>query len=90
MALYSWYDLSWREQCTVVRLARQGRKHPDAEVARVADEWAREKLGLDSAGRGSIGQMILGALLGDGASLGQAWRDRRKAELILRVSSGGR
>jgi hypothetical protein len=45
VAIYSWYDLAWKEQRTVLRLARQGRRHPDSKMVRVAEEWAMEKLG---------------------------------------------
>ncbi len=54
VAIYSWYDLSWKEQRAVVRLARQGRQHPDTRVAKVAEEWAREKLGIDQGKSGAL------------------------------------
>jgi hypothetical protein len=69
--IYCWYDLSWKEQRTVLRLAREGRRHPDPNVAKVAEEWAREKLGLDSRQGGAIASIVFGALLGDGASIGE-------------------
>ena len=85
MALYSWYDLSRQDQRTVVRLARRGQRHPDPQVARVADEWAREMLGRDDRSGGSIATIIVGALLGDGASVGEAVRNYRAAKRIMRV-----
>lgn len=86
MAIYSWYDLSWKEQRTVLRLARQGRRHPDSKVARVADDWAREKLGEDDGKAGGLSEAIFGGLLGDGASLGEGIRDYRRAKRIMRVA----
>ena len=85
MAIYSWHDLSWKEQRAVVQLARQGRRHPDRRVATVAEEWAKEKLGRTARG-GSIGEIIVGALLGDGASIAEGLRDRRAAKRIMRVA----
>src|SRR3954463_777451 len=43
MAIFSWYDLSWKVQRDVVRPARRGRRHSDAKVAGVAGEWAKGK-----------------------------------------------
>jgi hypothetical protein len=85
MVIYSWYDLPREEQRTVLRLARKGQRHPDPKIARVAEEWAREKLGLDSGKGGSIATIIIGGLLGDGASVAVAVRDRRAAKRIWRV-----
>ena len=86
MAIYSWYDLSGKEQRAVLRLARQGRRHPDSKVARVAEEWAREKLGKDHGRAGALGGAIFGGLLGDGASLGEGLRDYRRAKRIMQVA----
>jgi hypothetical protein len=86
VAIYSWYDLSWRERRAVVRLARTGRRHPDATVARVAEEWARETLGTDGNDRGGIGSMLLRTLLGEG----EAVREYRAAKRIMRVASADR
>ena len=80
--VHNWYELSWAEQRKVVELARQGRRHPDARIARVADAWAREKTGQG----GSLAQLVVGVLLGDGASIGEAFRERRAARRIMRVS----
>jgi hypothetical protein len=87
MPIYSWYDLSWQEQRTVLRLAREGRRHPDPRVAKVAEEWARERLGLDDRQAGAIGSIIFGALFGDGASMAEGIRDRRAAKRIMRVAA---
>jgi hypothetical protein len=84
--IYSWYDLSWEEQRTVLRLARAGRRHPDPRVAKVAEEWAREKIGVDDRHAGAIASIIFGALLGDGASVAEGIRDRRAAKRIMRVA----
>ncbi len=65
MAMYSWYDLSWKEQRAVLRLARRGSRHPDPKVARVAEEWARERLGEDNGKAGSLGEAIFGGLVLD-------------------------
>ena len=86
-AVYSWHDLSWKEQRTVLRLAKQGQQHPDPRVAKVAEEWAREKLGLESGAAGSLAEAIFGTLFGEGASAGEAIRDRRAAKRIMRVST---
>jgi hypothetical protein len=86
VAIYSWYDLSWKEQRAVLRLARQGRRHPDSKIARVAEEWAREMLGKDNGQAGALATAIFGGLLGDGASLGEGLRDYRRAKRIMRVA----
>lgn len=86
MAVYSWYDLSLKEQRAVLRLARRGVRHPDSEVARVADEWAVEKLRKDNGTGSALGEAIFGGLLGDGASLGEGLRDYRRAKRIMRVA----
>lgn len=86
MAIYSWYDLSSKEQRAVLRLARQGRRHPDSKVAAVAEEWAKEKLGKDNGKGGALATAIFGGLLGDGASLGEGLRDYRRAKRIVRVA----
>jgi hypothetical protein len=82
MAIYSWYDLSWKERRTVVRLARKGRRHPDPAVARVAEEWAKEQLGQDGNDRGGIGSVVVRTLLGDG----EAVREYRAAKRIMRAA----
>ena len=89
VTVYSWYDLTWKEQRTVLRLARRGSKHRDPRIARVAEEWAREKLGKDGRHGGSLAEVFFGALLVDGASIGERLRDRRRAKRIMRVSVGG-
>ena len=86
MAIYSWHDLSWSEQRTVLRLARQGRRHPDRKVAAAAEQWAKEKLGRDGGVGGSIGGIIVGLLFGDGSSIGEGVRDYRAAKRIMRVA----
>jgi hypothetical protein len=83
--IYSWYDLSLKEQREVLRLARRGRRHSDVKVAKVAEEWAKEKLGKDHGKSGALGEAILGGLFGDGASLGEGIRDYRRAKRIMRV-----
>ena len=88
--VHNWYELSWRQQRAVVRLARQGQRHPDARIARVADDWAWERSGRHPAHGGWLAQLIVGALLGDGASIGEAVSDRRKARVIMRVSTRDR
>ncbi len=87
MAIYSWHDLPWKEQRAVLRLARQGRRHPDAKVAGVAEDWAREKLGREDGNAGALSMAAFGALLLDGASLGEGLRDYRRAERIMRVAA---
>jgi len=82
MAIYSWYDLSWKDRRTVVRLARKGRRHPDPAVARVAEEWAKETLGTDGKDRGGVGSMVIRTLLGDG----EAVREYRAATRIMEVA----
>jgi hypothetical protein len=89
VAVYSWYDLTWKEQRTVLRLARRGSRHPDPQIARVAKEWAREKLGQDSQLAGSLAQVFFGALLAGGGSIAEGLRDRRWAKRIMRISVGG-
>jgi hypothetical protein len=86
VAIYSWYDLSWKEQRAVLRHARQGRRHPDSKMARVAEEWAREKLGKDSGKAGALGRALFGGLFADGASVGEGLRDYRRAKRIMRVA----
>ncbi|RBY94156.1 hypothetical protein DQ244_02010 [Blastococcus sp. TBT05-19] len=79
MGVYGWYDLSWKERRTVLRLARRGERHPDPRIARVAEEWARETL--------EPGAFLSGlfALFGD-----DGFGQRRGAKRILRVSAGRR
>jgi hypothetical protein len=86
VAIYSWYDLSWKEQRAVLHLARRGHRHPNPKVARVAEEWATERLGKDNGKAGSLGEAIFGGLLLDGASLGEGLRDYRRAKRIMRVA----
>jgi hypothetical protein len=50
-------------------------------------EWAKERLGQDAGRGGSIGAIIVGALLGDGTSIGESIRDYRAAKRIVRVTS---
>ena len=90
MGPHNWYELSRQKQRDVVRLAGRGSRHPDPRVARVADEWAREKLGQGAHQSGSLAQVVFGALLGDGASVAEAVRDHRAAKKIARVAARGR
>lgn len=83
LGIYSWYDLSWREQREVVRLARQGLQHPDRRAARVAQEWAQETLAGGSL-MGIAFVLMLSFLTHSDAGVSLA--DRRKAKKILRVS----
>jgi hypothetical protein len=89
MARRSWYDLSWKEQRTVLRLARRGNRHPDPNVARAAEEWAREWFQRASDKSYVVSwtvTVIVGGVLGDGSSIGEALRNRRAAKRIMRVS----
>ena len=82
MAVHSWYDLSWKERRAVVRLARQGQRHPDTRVASVAEKWAAEVLGRDGNDRGGLFSVVLRTLLGEG----EAVREYRAAARIMRVA----
>jgi hypothetical protein len=82
MAIYSWYDLSWKDRRTVVRLARKGHRHPDPRVARVAEQWAKETLGTDGQDRGGLVSTVFRTLLGEG----EAVREHRAAARIMRVA----
>jgi len=86
MAVYSWYDLSGREQRAVLRLARKGLMHPDPKVARLARDWAAETLNEN----GSIFTILVGILVGfilqSDAGVGLSLMDRRRAKRILHAT----
>ncbi|RBY96073.1 hypothetical protein DQ237_09255 [Blastococcus sp. TF02-8] len=79
MSIYGWYDLTWKEQRRVLRLARRGERHPDPCTARVAEEWVREKLEP-----GAFWTVIATLFGGD-----DLW-ERRRARRIIRVAAGRR
>ena len=83
----SWYQLSWKERRRVLKLAGQGRQHPDRRIAAVAERWARHRMRPWRERRGSYRFAVV-ALLGDaapGSVLRQLGAERRAARKILRA-----
>lgn len=95
--LRSWWRLPDEQRREVRRLSRDGRHHPDAEVAWVAWRWAETVLPVGAPEPGRIRNIVSAcgfwvAILADlvtGAEPTDApeprWLDRRRARRILRL-----
>jgi hypothetical protein len=67
----------------VERLAKQGHRHPDPDVAAAATVWANKRL---HAGRfGRVIAVILDVALGGGAMIGTLIAQRRLAKRIVKL-----
>lgn len=83
----TWYGLSEKQRRQVWRLARKGKRHPDAAVADAAERWAHETLQKGVAPE-VFGSTILGVLIGGafgGGWFGAAIGERRVAKRIISI-----
>jgi hypothetical protein len=88
---YRWSNLTWRQRREVSRRARHRERHPDPQIARIADAWADEVLRPRDRPRrlgGALAVVAL-ALVGEGdlagGWLGMGIARRRLAKRIVRA-----
>lgn len=91
----AWIGLGLRRRRQVLRLARKGRQHPDAAVAKIAHQWAvsvlssqRDGNSSASAVKAAITDSILG-LAGDavtGVGAGAALADATSSSMERRIA----
>jgi hypothetical protein len=83
--IYTWDDVPAKEQRRVLRLARQGSRHPDRKIAGVAQEWAEDTLQRESTTVSLLLSLVSGA---DAGFVVDVLRNRRRARRILRIRRG--
>ena len=89
VARRSWAGLSGREKREVLKYAKRGMLHPNAEIANAALTWAEQTL----APKRRTGWLALPIALLDSAAgggwLGMSIAERRAAKRIVRVGEVG-